>query len=116
MNKRIRYIKDTGGGYKSAKVIKSAEGIEYRAFINSDGKTGYVRCPKNDAINIPVKGTSPHKVKIAIKTTLEFLKCKFVKESRTTKDEQHEKDLIAVADTNVSDDSLFPNNGENGNE
>lgn len=107
MNKRIRYIKDEHGGWKSMKVIKSAEGIEYIAVINPDGKTGFIKCPRNNALNLQVKATSLHKVKIALKTNLEFLKCKFAKETRTTsKDKQHEnlETLNSIAtSSNISD-------------
>ena len=83
MNTRIRYSKLPDSSLVSMRVIKGKEGKEYRAYILNGGKEGVIKDAVNEEIIIDkVFGTSPHKVKIAIKKSLEKLGCKFEKEIR----------------------------------
>ena len=82
MNKRIRYVKNENGGWKSMRAIRSADGTDYIAIINPDGVTGTIKTAKLSGFSVEIKGPSPHKVKIKIKTALQLLKCDFTGEKR----------------------------------
>lgn len=81
MNTRIRYIKQTDGSYISSRFIPIKEG-EARAIIEPDIKKGTVFV-NNNLTGIEVRGTSLHKIKIAIKNLLVELGAEFEKEKRT---------------------------------
>lgn len=82
MNTRIRYSKLADGSWVSMRVIKGENSKEFRAYINSDGKSGFVEDLSAASPPVQVGGSSSHKVKIGLKNTLKTLGCSFVKESR----------------------------------
>lgn len=82
MNQRIRYISDELGGWKSMKAVRSADGTDYIAVINPDGLSGKIITAKKSNFSVEVFATSPHKVKIKLKTALQLLKCTFFGEKR----------------------------------
>jgi hypothetical protein len=83
MNTRIRYSKLADGTLVSMRVITGADGKEYRSYILPTGVDGAIKeATKDEPLVAQVKGTSPHKVRIAIKATLQALGCRFAKESR----------------------------------
>lgn len=78
MNTRIRYIKQADGTYVSARYINTGSG-EARASIDPARKMGVVHLGK---YNFEVRGTSLHKIKIAIKDKLIELGAEFTEEVR----------------------------------
>lgn len=82
MNQRVRYIKSEDGGWKSMKAVRSADGTDYLAIINPDGLSGKIITAKKSNFSVEVFATSPHKVKIKLKTALQLLKCTFFGEKR----------------------------------
>jgi len=80
LNKRIRYVKQSDGTLKSTQYIKAADGKEYFAVLLSSTE-GHVESVL-DKKQYGVRGTSPHKLKIAIKTVLVSLGCVFETETR----------------------------------
>lgn len=83
MNVRIRYSKMNDGAFVSMRVIKSNKGKEYRSYISPDGLTGSIKEATNtEPLVATIKGTSSHKVKIALKNALEVLGCVFQEETR----------------------------------
>jgi hypothetical protein len=82
MNKRIRYTKDSNGNVITQNYITNINGVVYRAGYISTGKAGFVKSVDDDTTHIQLTATSPHKIKIKIKKTLEKLGCQFEKELR----------------------------------
>jgi intein-encoded DNA endonuclease-like protein len=82
MNKRIRYVKDSNGNTITQNYIKNVNGSQYRAGFIAGGKAGFVKSVDDDTTHIQLTSTSPHKMKIKIKKTLEKLGCQFDKEIR----------------------------------
>lgn len=79
MNKRIRYVKEADGSLRSMQYITGADGKEY--YVKITGTTGAVVEVATNK-NYIVEATSPHKVKIKLKSTLLALGCVFDKETR----------------------------------
>ena len=86
MQQRIRYIKDDNGNYVTYNRIKDESGGEYRCGFLSDGKHGFVKSTHDTSVNVPLKASSPHKMKMKIKKTLVKLGCLFKKEERQKRD------------------------------
>jgi len=80
LNKRIRYVKQSDGTLRSTQFIKAEDGKEYFAVLLNNNE-GHVECV-GDKKQYGVRGTSPHKLKIAIKTVLISLGCVFELETR----------------------------------
>lgn len=79
MNKRIRYVKAGEGVFKSMQYIKSQDGSEYYVELHgNDGIVNKVGTQESHALAT----SSPHKVKIAVKTKLIEFGCVFDKEVR----------------------------------
>lgn len=78
MNTRIRYIKQADGTYVSSRYINTTSG-EARASIDPERKLGIVHLGNR---NFEVRGTSLHKIKIAIKDKLIEFGAEFAEETR----------------------------------
>lgn len=83
MSTRIRYARNPNGTIESKQVFKGAGGEEYVCMLSADGKEGYVLTMPNKEVKMVVKGTSPHKTKIAIKSALKALSVVFLNEKRS---------------------------------
>jgi hypothetical protein len=73
-------VKQSDGTLRSTQFIKAEDGKEYFAVLLS-ATEGHVECTA-DKKQYGVRGTSPHKLKIAIKTVLVSLGCAFETETR----------------------------------
>jgi hypothetical protein len=80
--KRIRYV-NNHGRLSSVRALTDSNGEQYQTFINEDGKSGGILHLTTNTIVRTVRGTSPHKVKIAIREALQQLGVIFEAESRS---------------------------------
>lgn len=88
MNKRIRYIKASDDVMVGSKFYRNSNGQEFRVSFSAANNKSYVgNILLNDCIIKTVQGTSPHKIKIAIKNALVGLGCEFEKETRAVHNE-----------------------------
>lgn len=86
MLKRIRYVKDANGNYVTQSYVKNESGEEFRCGFLASGKHGFVKSVDDENKNVPLEASSPHKMKMKIKRTLNKLGCLFAKEERKKRD------------------------------
>lgn len=93
MNKRIRYISGEYNWMMGNKYYRSFNGEEYQVSFGpyefgdyTDAKYVGQVMHKGQVVFV-LQATSPHKIKIALKSKLEELGCEFEKETREVKDD-----------------------------
>ena len=84
MSTRIRYVPRPDGSKISMQVFTDKDGTDLRVIIAPDGKSGSVVFADSMVELGTFSATSPHRVKIKIKSALKKLGVKFEREKRKT--------------------------------
>lgn len=82
MVKRIAYIKNTDGTFKSKGVVRNKFGHGYNVAIISTGRAALITSADSSITQIQLVATSFHKIKMKIKKALIGLGCEFEPEVR----------------------------------
>lgn len=87
MSTRIRYIKHAKGGWISMRAYRDYQGHDIQPRLWEDGKTGSVVFSGSEEEIFKVQASSPHKLKIKLKSVLEALGVNFETEQRNKENE-----------------------------